>query len=176
MAGIINSRNIRLYGYVIILALLAGAWRAGEAINRRLAATVVLEAPKAATSAEAITEKNFYPVWVKQAVATPPPAEEKELDALFRRPEEPKLVIAAPEPPEPNYEEMFKRSARIDGVADDGVFLNSSFYKAGAAIDELAMVTPRGNRIIPQVDSVSNDRVTFRISNHRLVFMFRRGE
>jgi hypothetical protein len=118
--------------------------------------------------------KSFYPVWVKQAVAMPHPDGEAEMDALFARkidkPEAPKLEPI--KPVEPDYGEWFKQVARVDGVSDDGVFVNRRFYKLGDKMDDLSFTTASGKPVVPVIESIKDGRVTFRVGKSTVVFLF----
>jgi len=162
-----------LYLNLIALVALAAVWRAGEAVNMQLAQLPVKEAPRVDRGSAALDAKSFYPVWVKQAVAMPRPDGETEIDALFARkvdqPEEPKFEPIRPV--EPDYGEWFKQVARVDGVSDDGVFVNGRFYKLGDKMQDLAFTTASGKPVIPVVESIKEGRVTFRVGKGSVVFL-----
>jgi len=170
----IYNSGAGLYLNLIALVALAAVWRAGEAINTRLAALPVKEAPRVDRSNVALDAKNFYPVWVKQAVAMPRQDGASEMDALFagkvNKPEEPKLGPIRPV--EPDYGEWFKQVARVDGVADDGVFVNGRFYKLGDKMQDLAFTTAGGKPVTPVVESIKGGKVTFRVGKSTVAFLF----
>jgi hypothetical protein len=174
MNRIVHSDNVRLYLNLIALVALAAIWRAGEAINMRLAELPVKEAPRVDRNNTTLDAKSFYPVWVKQAVAMPRPDDGAEMDALFTRkidkPEEPKLEPI--KSVEPDYGEWFKQVARVDGVSDDGVFVNGRFYKLGDKMQDLSFTTASGKPVTPVVESIKKGRVTFRIGKSTVVFLF----
>lgn len=168
-----KSGSARLYLYLGAIALAAFAWRAGETINASLSTLIVKAAPHVARNAVPIDAKSFYPVWVKQSVALPIAQFDGEVDTYFRKHEEEKHE--PPKPPEPDYGEMFKAAASVDGVADDGVFVNGKFYKIGATLDELAIATATGKTIIPEVERIANGRVVFRVGKATVTFRFAEG-
>ncbi len=139
MASLLKNGNIKTYVYLVLVVLLALAWRGGDAVGAKLDA------------------KSFYPVWIKQAAAMS--AEQAaDVDALFKKHEEVKPVeIAPPKPVEPDYGEMLKYRVELAGVADNGAFINGQFYKVGAKINDLTYVTMSGASVTPVLWSVKKD-------------------
>lgn len=153
--------NIRLYLFLFGIVLVAGAWKGGEWITTtRLASLVVLQAPKVDIGGTTINAKSFYPAWVKQAVVVPNVADDDtSVDELFRR----KAAQEAPPAATPNYLDIFRQNARIDGITDSGVFVNGRFYRAKEKLEPLAIQGVSGDTIIPVVESVSKTRIVFRV-------------
>lgn len=174
MKKFLRSGNAKLYGLLLAVFLVVGAWRAGETVDTRLAALQVKQVPHVDRGSVPIDVKSFYPVWVKQAAATPPVPQgdgSASLDVLFNVKNEPKPEDLKPLAPlEPDYVQMFKRAAAVGGISDDGVFINGRFYAIGEPLDELAMSGPRGARVVPAVESIRDGRITFRIGGKHLVF------
>lgn len=175
MQRFLKTGNARLYALLGALLLLAGTWRAGEAINLRLVSLPVKEAPRVDKNSVPIDAKSFYPVWVKQAAANPPIQKEGEsesVEALFMEKKEPTIeqstgVPVAPD--EPDYVQMFQQAARVDGVSDDGAFINGRFYKVGQKMVEFQIYGAGGQSVIPVIQSVQNGKITFRIGNKTLI-------
>lgn len=166
MRTFLKSGNAKLYLYLCILAVLAVLWRIGETINIQLGTLPVKVAPKAGNNSAVLSEKSFYPVWVKQAVARAPVTDEGPVDSLFKREEE--KVVDKVIPTEPDYGQMFRQAIRIDGVADDGLFINGHFYTVGAKLEELAVTTAAGKRIVPRLASLANGKATFEVGTQKI--------
>jgi len=141
----------------------------------RLAALPIKEVPRVDRSNVTLDAKSFYPVWVKQAVAMARGSGASEMDALFSRKtsEEPDKLEPV-KPVEPDYGEWFKRVARVDGVADDGVFVNGRFYKLGSKMQEFSFTASGGKPVTPVVESIKNGKVTFRVGQSTVAFLFGR--
>ncbi|TRZ66932.1 MAG: hypothetical protein D4S02_06000 [Rhodocyclaceae bacterium] len=169
----INSGSARLYVYLAVIAAATMVWRGGEYVDNQLLTLAVKAAPRVEKNNEPMDSKNFYPVWVKQSVALPPLQVDAEVDVYFKKVEEPK--VDPPRPPEPDYGAMFRESATVDGVSDDGVFVNGQFYKIGARIEELAVMPASGKAIIPVVESIASGRVIFRVGKAGVAFRFSDG-
>lgn len=164
---------------LLYLGVAVAFWLAMEItthIESQMKSLPVKTAPNVNYRGKAIDPKNFYPVWVKQAVATAPPDSSVNVDAFFRRQEEPKPVLVEttplPTPAEPDYLAMFRNRARIDGIADNGVFINHQFFKVGSKLDSYAMPAPNGTVIIPVVESITSSTVTFRVGDKPLRFIY----
>lgn len=174
MQKFLKTGNARLYILLGSMFVVGSAWRAGDAINQRLLQLPVTAAPRVDRNSVSIAKNSFYPVWVKQAVATPPAPNESEgesVDALFMAKQEPKIEPPRIEaPPEPDYVQMFKQAARIDGVSDDGIFVGGRFYKVGQKMEEFQFSGPSGTPIIPSVESIRAGKITFAIGKDKLVF------
>lgn len=172
MKKIISSGNARLWFYIGFLVAMAGLWRAGESINARLSALPIKEAPKAAKPTAIIDQKSFYAVWVKQATeVTIAPDDSQAVDAVFNKSEEPKIEAPKPIMPiEPDYVDMFKQSADVYGVSDDGVFVNGSFYGVGSKLEPLSMTTVSGKAITPVLISIKNGQAVFQVGTNKVHF------
>ena len=166
--------NIRLYIYLGGLVLIGLTWRAGGAIAERLSQLTVKTAPRVDRNAVSLDAKSFYQVWVKQSVAMPPAQTDGEVDAFFKRRVEVKQ--APPKPTEPDYADMFRQTASVDGVADDGVFVSGKFYKVGDKLEDFAIATASGHSIVPFVESIKQGRVMFRIGKGTIAFLYGRGQ
>ena len=175
MQDILKTGNRKLWSYIGILMVMAGLWKAGEAINIKLGALPVKTAPKAAQASATLDQKNFYAVWVKQiSAAIPVPADDAAAtDAIFRQ--KPEVLPLAPplptKPPEPDYRDAFKQSASITGVSDDGIFVNGSFYRIGQKLDELTIMSETGKPITPVLASMKGGQATFLVGKHSVVFL-----
>ena len=173
MREVFKSGNARLYMYLVAMVAIAAVWRAGEAIHLRLAQLPVKEAPRVDRDSTPFDAKSFYPVWVKQAAAMPSIIDgDGEVDALFKKKEEPKLELELPKPPEPDYGELFKQLASVDGVADNGVFINGRFYKVGEKMEEFTFTTGSGKPVVVMVESIKDGRVVFRVGKSKVSFIF----
>lgn len=162
--------NIKLYIYVAALLLLLGLWRAGEAVSEQLLSLPVKAAPKTGGGAPALDEKSFYPVWVKQAGAREPVSQDQPVDSVFKLPIAPAQAASALTPvvTEPDYGLLFRQSVQIDGVADDGLFINGKFYAVGAKLTALAMTSPAGKLIVPTLVSLMDGRVVFEVNGQKI--------
>lgn len=158
--------NAKLYLYLGVLLVMLVLWRTGEAINNQLNALPVKQAPTIGGNAAVLDEKSFYPVWVKQAVAQEPMADDSQVDSLFNRVQE---KVAQVKPLEPDYGQMFQQAVRIDGVADDGLFIRGHFYVIGAKLDVFSMVTSRGEHLVPKLESVKNGKAIFDVGARKIV-------
>ncbi len=174
MQKFLKTGNARLYILLGSMFIVGSTWRAGEAINLHLFKLPVTSAPRVDRNSVSIAKNSFYPVWVKQALATPPASNESEgesVDVLFLARQEPKIEpLRIEAPPEPDYLQMFKQAAQIDGVSDDGVFVSGRFYKVGQKMEEFQFSGPSGTPIIPSVESIKAGKITFAIGKDRLVF------
>lgn len=167
MRKFLKSGNAKLYLYLGVLSIMAVLWRTGEAINTQLGTLPVKEAPKAGGNVAVLDEKSFYPVWVKQAVARTPVADESQVDALFKREVEEEKVVQA-KPMEPDYGLMFRQSVQIDGVADDGVFIGGRFYGVGAKLEAFGMTTPDGRRLVPKLETFKGGKAIFDVGAKKI--------
>lgn len=166
MSNILKSGNAKLYLFIVILVVLGALWRAGEAINAELGALPVKVAPKLGSNAAVLDEKSFYPVWVKQAVARTPVPDNDQVDVLFKHEE--KTVEIQPKPLEPDYALLFRRAIHIDGVSDDGLFINGRFYTIGSKLEAFAMMSTVGKRIVPVLDTWRGGTATFSVGTQKL--------
>lgn len=173
MALNLNKGSAKLYIYLGVAVAAGLTWHAGEYVNGRLRLLIVKAAPQVDRNSISMDAKSFYPVWVKQASAVAPSQVDGELDTLFQKRADPSLE--PPKPPEPDYGEIFKARARVDGVSDDGAFVNGRFYKAGSKLEELALTSTTGMSIVPMIESVANGRILFRVGKDTAVFRFAEG-
>lgn len=174
MQKLLKSGNARLYILLGSMFVVASTWRAGDAINLRLFELTVKEAPRVDRNSVPINAKSFYPVWVKQAAAIPPVRSEGEsdsVDALFMAKQEPKIEPPKPMAPvEPDYVQMFQQRARVDGVSDDGAFVNGRFYKVGQKMEEFHFSALNGQPVVPVIESIKTGKITFTIGKQKLSF------
>lgn len=163
--------NSKLYLMLAGLVLIGAAWKGGEWINAsRLSRLVVLEAPKVDIGGSNIDAKSFYPAWVKQVPALQDAGEsDTSVDELFRA----KAAKEKPQKPETNYLETFQQMARIDGLADNGVFVNGRFYKAKERMEALTIQGTSGEAIVPVVEVVSANKIVFRVGGETLTIQKR---
>lgn len=166
MQKILKFGNAKLYLHLGILLLLALLWKVGETINIQLGMLPVKEVPKSAKSTIVIDEKSFYPVWVKQDVAKPQMAIGGEVDSLFKREQEKESVVKQLEP---DYGKVFQQALKIDGVAEDGLFINGHFYTIGSNLEAYAMLTSKGERLVPKLESVRGNIVQFDLGTRKIV-------
>lgn len=174
MQKLLRSANTRLYIYLGGLLLLAAVWRAGESVNARFEVMPVKEAPRIDRGTIPLDAKSFYPVWVKQAAAMPQVTQDSEVDELFRKREEAKPEML--KPVEPDYVEIFKASATVDGVSDNGAFVGGQFYKVGAKLHEFAIASANGQTVVPVLHSIKNGKITFTIAGRTLSFVYGGGK
>lgn len=169
MQKMFKSGSTRVYLYLIVMIVVAAGWRAGEWINRRLAELPIHEAPRAERNAAPIEPRSFSAVWVKQSGTAPRASGDIEVDSLFRKKEEPKV-----DPPKAvvalDYAGMFRQAAQVDGVADDGVFVNGRFYKIGEKLHELAVAAGDVKPVVPVLESIKGGKVTFRVGAGKVSF------
>lgn len=170
MQRLLKSGNLRMYGYLAALAALVLLWRMGESINQRLAAITIKEVPRVAKRSMNLDAKHFYPAWVKQAVARAPPIEGAPIDPLFRKEDERR---AEPKPVPPDHAAIFRQLARIDGIANDGCFINGRFYQVGEELKSLALPLAEGGALIPVVKSVGVGKVTIALGRQKIVMSLR---
>lgn len=172
MDKVLKAANRKLYLYLIAFVVIAIGWRTGEYVNQQLTELQIKQAPRVDRNTATLDAKSFYPVWVKQSVAVAAEHVDSEVDSLFRDREIQQPEIKPVEVVEPDYGEIFRQSVAINGVADDGVFVNGRFYKVGAKMDEVAMQSASGAMIIPRVESLKQGRVFFRVGKDRISFLF----
>lgn len=167
----INQRTT----YIGALVILAVIWQVSSHITLRMNQLPVKTAPKVDHKGPMVDPKSFYPVWVKQAVAMTPAVDNAPLDSFFRR-QEATVAPLAPEPPtpEPDYLAMFERQVRIDGISDNGVFINGVFVKAGAKLEAYSLLKSDGTSLVPVLESISSNRITFRIDEQTIHFQYRK--
>jgi len=174
MHTLLKSGNAKLYTLLGSLFVLASAWRVGDAINLRLFDLPVIEAPRVDSNSAPITVKSFYPVWVKQAAAIPPGHQESDVDsvdALFGQKLGPKIEPPKPLPQiEPDYMQMFQQAARVDGVSDDGAFVNGRFYKVGQKMEDFRVSGLTGQPVVPVIESIKAGKITFTIGKQKVFF------
>lgn len=172
MKKFLKSGNTKLWIYIGVLSLMVGLWKTGESINTKLAELPIRTAPKASTTAD-LEQKSFYTVWVKQLTVAPKPSETENaqtLDTLFQFRKEPEPIKPEPKIIEPDYAEIFKASAQIDGISDDGVFINRKFYHIGQKINQLTIATQTGKPIIPILESIQKDQIIFLVGKKKVSF------
>lgn len=174
MQKIIRSGSVRMYLYIGSVLVIAGVWRMGEAVNLRLANLPVKEVQRVGQEPIALDAKGLYPVWVKQA-ASAGIASQADVEGLFRKAEPAlkspgQMPDAQPAPP-PDYAGMFKQLARVDGVSNDGVFLNGRFYRVGQVIDALPLGFSGSAPVVPVVESIDQGRVVFRVGKAQVAFI-----
>lgn len=172
MQKFLKSGNVKLYLYLGVLLVMAALWRTGEAINIQLGMLSVHEAPKTGSNAAALDEKSFYPVWVKQAAARAPIADESQVDLLFKRKEE--EVVKPVKPMEPDYGQIFRQAVQIDGVSNDGLFISGHFYAIGEKLETFAMITAEGKRLVPKLNSFKNGKAVFDVGAQKIAIVVAR--
>lgn len=167
----LNQRTVS----VGALLMLFVTWQLSWHITDRVTHLQVKSAPKVDHQGPAVDPKSFYPVWVKQAVAMTPMADNTPLDSFFRRQELPVTPpTPSPAPPEPDYQAMFERQVRIDGISDNGVFINGIFFKAGTKLEAFSLLKPDGSLLAPTLEAVSANHVTFQIDGQTVRFHYRK--
>jgi len=175
MKYVLQSGNARLYFYLGAIAVMAGLWRVGDAVTQQMSTLPVKMAPRAATQAAQVDQKSYPAVWVKQAAAKSVASEAGPLDALFKgekvapskavtigKDGKPVELESMPTP-EPDLVAMFMGSVQIQGVADDGMFLNGHFYPVGAKLETLALTGLSGQRVVPRLVSLAGGQATFEV-------------
>lgn len=173
MRKLLNSGNARLYLYAGILILIGLLWRAGNAVNAHLNELPIEAAPRVNNILPPLTEKNFYPVWVKQAVAQAPVADNSQVDALFKHVD--KKISAQVKPQEPDYGAMFKQRVVIDGVANNGLFIGGHFYAVGEKLEPYFTTTLAGKILVPVLVSVNSDLAAFEFDQKKIVISVKGG-
>lgn len=175
MKTFFKSGNRKLWVYISILLMMAGLWKAGEAISAQLATLPIKTAPKATSTAAQLNQKNFYAVWVKRVAEKVPAvaAETATVDALFMTKNEAKdrSVELVTDPAEPDYGETFKQSANVGGVSHNGIFVNGRFYSTGQSLDELAITGRSGLPVVPVLTFISQERAIFRVGRKDIVIL-----
>lgn len=162
--------NLRLYVVLGSVFVLAGAWRGSEWVAKSLLSLPIKQAPRVERPSAALDAKNFYPVWVRTAKATPATAAPvTAIDDLFKREDE----LEVHKPVEPQYGAQFQQVAMIDGIADNGVFVNGEFYKVGARMEAYAL-QGAGKPVVPVVESVNKGTVVFRVGAELVRFVAKR--
>lgn len=169
MKRLFKRGGSNLYLYVVTLLLVGMTWRGGEYVQLRMAELEVKEAPKVHMPSAPIDQKNFYPVWLKQPSAQIKSQGDAEVDALFMKPAEPKQEI---KPVEPDYVAMFQQSATVDGVADNGVYVNGTFYKVGDKLQDLSIAAIGGAAVVPVVEAIKDGKVVFRVGPKHVSFIY----
>lgn len=167
----LNQRTLSI-GALIMLFV---TWQLSWHITDRVTQLPVKTAPKVDHQGPAVDPQSFYPVWVKQAVAMVPLTDNTPLDSFFRRQEIPtKPLMPDPIPPEPDYLAMLERQVRIDGISDNGVFINGVFFKSGTKLEALSLLKPDGTLLSPILEAISTHHVTFRIDGRTVSFQYRK--
>lgn len=171
MQQFFKSGNARFWIYLCVLTLMLLLWKAGESINGRLAALPVKTPPKTVSSAPPLDQANFYAVWVKRIAAAPTtPGDPTSMDTLFKKKEDPKVQLESLKQEEPDYVEIFKKAANVQGVSDTGVYINGRFYHVGDKLEELAMMDSSGKPVVPLLSSIKDGAVTFVVRKAKVVF------
>ena len=175
MRTIIKSGSARLYFVIGALGVIAVGWKAGETVNLRLDTLEVHKAPRVDRNSAPIDKKSFYPVWVKQAIAKPPVvADAGGVEQLFGNKPDEASKAGSPEqlkPVEPDYSDAFKQAARIDGVADNGAFINGQFHKVGEKMEAFTYGAPNEKQTVAVLESIKDGKMTFAIGKTKVVFL-----
>ncbi|WP_323011476.1 hypothetical protein [Castellaniella sp.] len=165
-----TARTIYM-GAAVVLFL---TWQITDHVITRMRQMPVKMAPKVNHQGDLVDPKSFYPVWVKQAVALKPIDPDMNVDAFFRKKEQPAAQEPLPAPaPEPDYVALFAQQVRIDGITDNGVFLNGRFVKLGSELQSLSVQRPNGGSVIPVLSAISMRFIEFRIGEQSLRIPYR---
>lgn len=171
MQKFFKSGNAKFWLFLGVFALMVLLWKTGEAINGRLAALPVKSAPKHENTTPPLDQATFYAVWVKRITAAPVTQEDPaSMDTLFKIKEEPKTQLESLKLVEPDYVEIFKKAATVQGVSDTGVYINGRFYQVGEHLQELAMVDSNGKPVVPTLASIKDGHATFMIRKAKVLF------
>jgi hypothetical protein len=166
MNKFMKGRNVTLYLYAVLAAVLILVWKTGEVVNKKLAATQLHRLQPKTSKVEVVNEKSFYPVFVKQAAAVNADkriaaSDAEGLDSLFKKDEEVKPVSEVPVAlPEPDPLLTIKQNTVVDAVSDNGAVINGRFYTIGSRIEELRFAPAGKGVVVPVMASVSGNKVT----------------
>lgn len=170
LASGITARTV----YIGAMAVLLTTWWITDHITSRMRHLPVKMAPKVNHQGDLVDPKSFYPVWVKQAVALKPVDTDMNVDTFFRKREQPKPAEPLPSPkPEPDYVALFAQQVRIDGITDNGVFLNGAFVRLGSELQSLSVQRPNGASVVPVLAAISMRFVEFRIGDQSVRIPYR---
>lgn len=162
----------RRLGYLLSFLGIIVAWQITEHVTLEMSRLPVLTAPKVNHKGRNVDAKDFYPVWVKQAVVMAPQEDAGSIDDFFRLEKEGSKEEDAKPVEEPDYVAMFQSRVRIDGVSDNGVFIHGQFFKVGSTLDAYTMQTPQGASIVPLIESIGGGVMTFMVADKPVRFYY----
>lgn len=162
----------RRVGYLLSVLGIVVAWQITEHVTLEMSRLPVMTAPKVNHKGRNVDAKDFYPVWVKQAVVMAPQEDAGSIDDFFRLEKEVANEKDTKPVDEPDYVAMFQSRVRIDGVSDNGVFIHGQFFKVGATLDAYSMQTPQGESIVPLIESIGDGVMTFLVADKPVRFYY----
>lgn len=170
MAKKATSANIA--AAVLALATM-GAWSLGGYVNENLAELPVKRVPgkpaaDVGKQGKLFDVKSLFPVWVASNAKARPAEGDDSIETLFKNQPQQAEVQAAPPaaPAVPDYASLLGSHMRIDGIGEDGAFINGKFYHVGEAIPDFEY--PVGNRqIVPRLAEVKARSVIVVHGAHR---------
>lgn len=169
MQTFLKSGNAKLYLYIGVLLVMTALWRVGDAINGRLAEMPVHAAPKVGSSAAILDKRSFSPVRVTPTSEAPTPvADVNQVESLFKHEEEKATNQTPAKPIEPDYGQIFLQTVWIDGVADNGLFINGRFYATGAKLEAFSMSTASGKKIVPKLEVIREGKAIFEVGAKKI--------
>ncbi len=180
----LKNKSMRLNIYLVAVFGIAILWRAGETLNKRFASLPINNISHADDTVKSIDIKSFHAVLVKETKAKLTVQEDiGNIESLFKKVE----TLISPPPLQPaantalkasvsplvavDYAAMLRQSVRIDGIAEDGVFINGQFYKTGEKMQEWVITTETGS-VLPILESVKDERITLRIGKQKVLFLY----
>lgn len=165
----------RRLGYLLSFVGIIIAWQIAEHVTLEMSRLPVMTAPKVNHEGRNVNAKDFYPVWVKQAVVMTPKEDAGSIDDFFRLSKENPEVEEEVKPvDEPDYVAMFQSRVRIDGVSDNGVFIHGQFFKVGDTLDAYTMQSPQGGSIVPSIVSIGSGVMIFMVADKSIRFYYGR--
>lgn len=149
----------------IVQMAIAGAgltliWSGLDALNGNIRSLPIKQVQRSDDQVVAEAVPDIFPVWVTPRRAAPVAHGEELLDAAFG----PQASQKEEDVPEvPAYTEALSSTVRVQGTSGNGAFLNGRFYRTGAEVAALAVLSPDGIPVVPLLTSVGDDTVVLSI-------------
>jgi hypothetical protein len=149
-----KSQSQRIVGLLVVAVLFGGTAKMIQVVNQRLGELEVKSAPHVNTQS-ASTSKTFYPVWIRQKAVVRGEQDGVNVDGVFRKPELAKKEV---KPVDPDYMAQLKQQLTLEGVANDGAFLNGHFYQVGQLLNDFAFKRLNGATVVPRLARVKGNQ------------------
>lgn len=155
----------------VALTVIASIWSITSRITTRFDHLPVRQVARVTAPPPPPDTQAIYPVWV--AGAGRASSTEGGVESAFGVPDE---VAAIPTVAQPDYADIVKQAAVLDGVAPGlGAFVNGAFYPVGAPITGLAVTRAQGGQLVPVLKSVADNRAVIDIEGQTIMLRSRGG-
>lgn len=174
MANISSSDNSRAYLAMAAFGLLGLTWFGLQFVKDKLSLLPVVDMPTAARKPVVTNVKSLYPVWRNSSQKRNDNLTANEdIDSLFKG----KTVPTVKAVDEIGKGELkfdldlaAKQSISIEGVADNGAFVNGRFYTFGSSID-VALTKSNGEQVRPVLKRVQGKQLVVQIDGKEQLFL-----